>query len=120
MSYSSLVLKCASFAACAAAALLAAFPGGTPTTAPGWFRFTDVTERSGIHFRHNAGKAGQKFLPETMGPGVALLDYNNDGKLDILFVNGRDWHPQGRKTLCALYRNNGNGTFTDVTAGSGL
>ena len=120
MSRSSLVLKCASFAACAAAALSAAFPGGAPTTAPGSFRFTDVTERSGIHFRHNAGKAGQKFLPETMGPGVALLDYNNDGKLDILFVNGRDWHPQGRKTLCALYRNNGNGTFTDVTAGSGL
>ena len=83
MSRSSLVLKCASFAAYAAAALSAAFSGPAPTTAPGSFRFTEVTERSGIHFRHNAGKAGQKFLPETMGPGVALFDYNNDGKLDI-------------------------------------
>jgi hypothetical protein len=55
-----------------------------------------------------------------MGPGLTLLDFNNDGKLDIFFVNGRDWKPSGRKTLCALYRNNGNGSFSDVTAGSGL
>src|SRR3954465_13208355 len=66
-------------------------------------RFTDFTKQSGIHFRHNAGKAGHKFLPETMGAGLALLDFNNDGRLDIFFVNGRDWNASGRKTPCALY-----------------
>ncbi len=88
--------------------------------ATGDVRFVDVTQQSGIRFHHNAGKAGHKFLPETMGPGLAVLDFNNDGKPDLFFVNGRDWNPHGRKTPCALYRNNGNGTFTDVTAGSGL
>ena len=90
------------------------------TAATDEIRFVDVTQQSGIRFHHNAGKAGHKFLPETMGPGLAVLDFNNDGKLDLLFVNGRDWNPHGRKTPCALYRNNGNGTFVDVTAGSGL
>ena len=82
--------------------------------------FTDITTQSGVHFRHNAGKAGQKFLPETMGPGVAVIDYNGDGKPDLFFVNSRDWHPKGRGTTGALYRNDGNGKFTDVTRGSGL
>jgi enediyne biosynthesis protein E4 len=90
----------------------------TPPSSP--VHFTDVTQQSGIHFRHNAGKAGRKFLPETMGSGVAVFDFNGDGKLDLLFVNSRDWNPKGRRTLCALYRNNGGGKFTDVTAGSGL
>ncbi len=87
---------------------------------PSQVRFTDVTGQCGIHFRHNAGKSGHKYLPETMGPGLAVIDYNGDGKPDLFFVNGRDWTPRGRKTLCALYRNDGNGTFTDVTRGSGL
>jgi hypothetical protein len=55
-----------------------------------------------------------------MGAGVAFFDADGDGWLDLLFVNGRDWKPQGRKSLQALYRNNRNGTFTDVTKGSGL
>src|SRR6185312_1864256 len=96
-------------------AAVAAAPSAIPAV-----QFTDITQKAGIHFRQNAGKAGKKYLPETMGSGVALFDYNNDGKLDILLINGRDWNPHARSTPCALYRNNGNGTFTDVTAGSGL
>jgi enediyne biosynthesis protein E4 len=103
-------------------AVTALFITGVKATAPpsSPVHFTDVTQQSGIHFRHNAGKAGRKFLPETMGSGVAVFDFNGDGKLDLLFVNSRDWNPKGRRTLCALYRNNGGGKFTDVTAGSGL
>jgi hypothetical protein len=111
----------ACFAIAGLAALTAAgtaFTGSALTDSP--IHFTDVTQSSGIHFRHNAGKAGKKYLPETMGAGVAVFDFNGDGKLDVLFVNGRDWNPRGRKTTCALYKNNGNGTFSDVTAGSGL
>jgi hypothetical protein len=104
-------------AAACAMGIAAAFAGNTQ---PASLRFVDVTEQSGIHFRHNAGKAGRKYLPETMGAGVALLDYDGDDKLDIFFVNGRDWQPQGRKTLSALYHNNGDGKFTETTAGSGL
>lgn len=118
MKYPFLRVSLAAVAALAAA--VSAFSGAAQTTATKSLQFTDVTERSGIHFRHNACKAGNKYLPETMGSGVAVLDYNNDGKLDIFFVNSRDWQPSQRKTLSALYRNNGDGTFTDVTEGSGL
>jgi hypothetical protein len=83
-------------------------------------KFTDITARSGIRFVHNSGRAGKKLLPETMGAGCAVFDEDGDGWLDILFVNSRDWTSRGRKSLQALYRNNRNGTFTDITAGSGL
>ena len=82
--------------------------------------FTDVTASAGIKFHHNAGKAGQKYLPETMGSGVAFFDADGDGWPDILLINSKDWTPRGRKSLPALYHNNHDGTFTDVTAGSGL
>jgi hypothetical protein len=82
--------------------------------------FTDVTTSAGIKFHHNAGKAGQKYLPETMGSGVAFFDADGDGWPDILLINSKDWTPRGRKSLPALYRNNHDGTFTDITAGSGL
>ncbi len=82
--------------------------------------FTDVTAAAGIKFRHNAGKAGKKYLPETMGSGVAFLDVDGDGWPDILLINGKDWTSRGRKSTAALYRNNRNGTFTDITQGSGL
>ncbi len=85
------------------------------------FRLADITSQAGIHFRHNSGAFGAKHLPETMGPGCAFLDYDGDGWLDILFVNGCDWPGHKRqKTTLALYRNNRNGTFTDVTAAAGL
>ena len=82
--------------------------------------FTDVTQPARIKFTHNSGRTGKKYLPETLGSGGAFFDYNNDGWPDILLVNGKDWSPRGRRSLPALYRNNHDGTFSDVTAGSAL
>jgi enediyne biosynthesis protein E4 len=85
------------------------------------FRLADVTAQAGIRFHHNSGAFGAKYLPETLGPGCAFLDYDGDGWLDILLVNGADWpgHKRERSTL-HLYRNNRDGTFTDVTERAGL
>ena len=85
------------------------------------FHLTDVTAAAGIEFRHNSGAFGAKYLPETMGPGCVFLDYDNDGWLDILLINGMDWPDHRReRTTMRLYRNNRNGTFTDVTERAGL
>ena len=83
-------------------------------------KFTDITAASGVKFTHNSGRAGKKFLPETLGSGGAFFDADGDGWPDILLINSKDWTPRGRKSLSALYRNNKNGTFTNITAGSGL
>jgi hypothetical protein len=87
-------------------------------------RFTDVTKEAGITFVHNNGAYGEKLLPETMGSGVAFLDFDNDGYQDLLFVNSTYWPwqiPEGKKpTTLALYHNDGKGHFTDVTTSSGL
>src|SRR5579872_7236810 len=82
--------------------------------------FTDVTTQAGIHFTHNSGRAGKKYLPETLGSGCAFFDADGDGWQDILLINSKNWAPGGKRSLPALYRNNHNGTFTDITAGSGL
>jgi hypothetical protein len=82
--------------------------------------FTDVTAQAGIHFTHNSGRTGKKYLPETLGSGCAFFDADGDGWPDILLVNSKDWTPRGHKSTAALYRNNHNGTFTDITGGSGL
>jgi len=100
------------------------------------FRLVDVTAPSGIRFRHNSGAYGGKLLPETLGAGCAFLDYDRDGWQDILLVNGADWpgHPredislvrgrwrasQPEPSTLKLYRNNRNGTFSDVTSSAGL
>ena len=99
---------------------LAALASAPSAPDPG-FRLIDVTTQAGIHFRHNSGAYGGKLLPETLGSGCAFLDYDGDGWQDILLVNGMDWpgHRRERTTL-ALYRNNRNGTFTDVTRSAGL
>jgi len=91
------------------------------TVQPATIRFEDITQAAGIHFIHNNGAFGKKWLPEAMGPGVAFLDYDNDGWQDILIVNGMDFagHFRRRSTL-ALYHNNHDGTFTDVTKRAGL
>src|SRR5262245_44374150 len=84
-------------------------------------QFRDVTQQAGIRFTHNNGAFGKKFLPETMGPGVAFIDYDNDGWPDIFLVNGMDWPGHVTKhTTPKLYHNNHDGTFTDVTHKAGL
>ena len=111
------------FTALGAGFAAASIPYGTlasPASNLG-FRLTDVTGTAGIQFRHNSGAYGGKLLPETLGSGCAFLDYDGDGWQDILLVNGMDWpgHKRQRSTL-GLYRNNRNGTFTDVTKAAGL
>ena len=99
--------------------LLDAF-AASPSSDPG-FRLLDVTAQAGVKFRHNSGAYGGKLLPETLGAGCAFLDYDRDGWQDILLVNGSSWpgHTGERSTL-KLYRNNRNGTFSDVTRAAGL
>jgi hypothetical protein len=85
-------------------------------------RFVDVTESAGIAFVHENGAFGEKYLPETMGSGVAFFDADGDGDQDLLFVNSRRWpgHRTAPEPTAALYRNRGDGTYEDATAGSGL
>lgn len=96
----------------------------SPTAPP---QFTSVTKEAGIHFEHYNGARGQRYFIEPLGGGAAFLDYNNDGFQDIYFVNGADLPSlaEGRSDGIepprnALYRNNGDGTFTDVAMESGV
>jgi enediyne biosynthesis protein E4 len=92
--------------------------------------FTDATNQAGIRFRHEASHTSQKYLIETMGSGVAWLDYDGDGNLDLFFVNGAaldDPMPRGKAPAKSdsrywnrLYRNTGHHTFVDVTERAGL
>ena len=84
--------------------------------------YKDVTAQAGIHFSHNNGAFGKKWLPETMGPGCAFIDYDNDGYPDILLLNGEDFpgHALHASSTLKLYHNNQDGTFTDVTRKAGL
>jgi hypothetical protein len=94
--------------------------GDTGSPAP-TIQFRDVTQKAGIRFVHNNGAYGKKYLPETMGPGVAFIDYDNDGWQDIFLVNGTDWPGRVSKhSTPKLYHNNHDGTFTDVTHKAGL
>jgi len=110
--------------------LLAALPSTTLAAAPApfWPQFTDVTEPAGIHFQHHLGDLELSNIAEATGPGGLFFDFDNDGFQDLYLVNGR-WHPdisdnRGRsfrgKLRNALYRNNGDGTFTDVSNASGI
>jgi hypothetical protein len=84
--------------------------------------FNDITAQAGIHFTHSNGAFGKKWLPETMGPGCAFIDYDNDGYPDIILINGADFpgHPHAGATTLKLYHNSHDGTFTDVTRRAGL
>jgi len=100
-----------------------------PTVPPG-IEFEDVTAKSGIRFKHETSRTRQKYLPESMGAGVAMFDYDNDGWLDLFFVNGaklQDPMPRGSspdksdpRYWNRLYHNNRDGTFADVTEKAGL
>jgi len=106
-----------------ALAIIAAAPAGD-------IRFTEVTSDTGVAFVHQSSATSNKYLVETMGGGVALLDYDNDGRLDVFFTNGAkidDPMPEGRqpdkseaKYWNRLYRQMPNGTFVDVTEKAGL
>jgi len=90
--------------------------------------YVDVTEEWGIDFVHESGAFGSKFLPETMGSGVALFDADGDGLPDLFFVNARRWPgheadyagPPDRPPTQRLYRNLGGGRFEDVSEASGV
>src|SRR5439155_987085 len=130
------------------AALLSVRPAPSPAV-----RFTDVLSQTGITFRHASGASEEKYLIETMGAGCGLIDYDQDGWLDIYFVNvdGHEWldlyvanyldftydknpycdqHTAGRRGYChpdhyngvpnLLYRNNHDGTFTEVGKKAGI
>jgi enediyne biosynthesis protein E4 len=102
----------------------------TGTQPAGTSLFTDIASQAGIRFRHQASHTSQKYLIETMGSGVAWLDYDADGKLDLFFVNGAglvDPMPRGKapdktdpRYWNRLYRNTGHGAFVDVTQRAGL
>jgi enediyne biosynthesis protein E4 len=84
--------------------------------------FEDRASASGLDFLHVNGAFGRKWLPETMGSGAAFLDYDGDGDQDLFLVNGKEWpgHARGKKATQAMFRNDGKGTFTDVTRAAGL
>jgi hypothetical protein len=87
----------------------------------GAIRLTDITRAAGITFTHNNGAFGKKYLPETLGSGAVFLDVDNDGRQDLLLVNGASWPGQPKAaTPSRLYRNAGKGIFTDVTGRAGI
>jgi enediyne biosynthesis protein E4 len=105
-----------------AAALIVAVPGATQIQDPSAAatEFADITAAAGISFTHFKGNDGVSINLEEFGPGVCVSDYDKDGWQDIYFVNGRDRYNRGISVKNALYRNNGNGTFTDVTDSAGV
>ena len=117
-------------AAATVRSLLAQASRSTADKSPVLPVFADITAQTGIRFKHEASRTSEKYLPEAMGAGVAMFDYNNDGRLDLFFVNGAMLQnpmpagalPDKRDPRCwnRLYRNNGDGTFTDVTEKAGL
>jgi len=101
-------------------------PAQQPTSTP-LPQFEDVTQQSGIHFQHSFGEKNLSSIQEGTGSGCAWLDYNNDGWMDLYIVNGRHIDgltdhsaPDGLAATNHLYRNNGDGTFTDVTLQAGV
>src|SRR5262245_4097034 len=99
-------------------------------TAPPTFpevTFEEVTEAAGIRFVHENGSFGKKFLPETMGPGAVLFDYDGDGLTDVFLINGMRWPKRDRDysrpappAAMVLYRNLGGLKFEDVSARAGV
>jgi hypothetical protein len=97
-------------------------PAAAVQDAPPAVPFSDITAAAGIDFVHVNGAYGDKLIPETIGSGLAFFDYDNDGDPDLYLVNSTYWpdKAEGRTTTARLYRNDGGGRFTDVTAQVGL
>jgi hypothetical protein len=89
--------------------------GGEESAAPAWF--VDVTAEVGLDFVHDAGRVGHFFMPQIMGSGAALFDFDNDGRLDTYLVQSGG--PDSRSTN-RLFRQDSKGRFSDVSKGSGL
>jgi hypothetical protein len=94
--------------------------GAHPPSQPVSILFTNVTSSASINFVHYKGANGTSTILEEAGPGVCVADFDGDGYQDIYFVNGRDLYKRGVATRNALYRNNGDGTFADVTKTAGV
>ena len=104
--------------ACALTAAIALVETGRTA---GVMTFVDITAKAGITFVHNNGATDKKYMPETLGSGGVFFDINDDGWQDILLVNSTRFPKEkGRSSYAALYRNRGDGTFADITRGSGL
>src|SRR5438093_1142957 len=104
------------------AGVLAITPGaqGQPAGSDSGVRFTDITKIGGIDFVHFKGNNGTSINLEEFGPGVCVSDFDSDGWQDIYFVNGRDRYGRGISVRNALYRNNGDATFTDIAEKAGV
>jgi hypothetical protein len=98
-------------------AFLAAAAATSDNSTP---RFDDITKQAGIHFTHLKGNQGVANIRDEAGPGVCVFDYDGDGWPDIYFVTARDLYGRGIEAHNALYRNNRDGTFTDVTEKAGV
>ena len=97
--------------------------GGVVASPPGIaVKFTDITKSAGLKFQQDSTASDQKYYLETMGTGVAWLDYDQDGLMDLFFVQSAatDIYKPPHPLRCALYHNNGDGTFTDVTEKAGV
>lgn len=104
------------------AAIVIAAAGAAMAQSGTGIRFVDATKAAGIRFEHFTGAFGKKYLPETLGSGIAVLDANGDGRQDVLLLNGTSWpaQPRAAGTTARLFRNKGDGAFEDVTTQSGL
>ncbi|HEY1848600.1 MAG TPA: VCBS repeat-containing protein, partial [Opitutaceae bacterium] len=100
------------------------FPFAQHLPSPPAVRFTDVTAESGIDYTHDSGVQFGRDTPTTLPGALAFLDYDGDGRPDLFFVGGTSWpwntSLAGSSDSCALYHNDGNGHFTNVTRESGL
>jgi hypothetical protein len=107
------------FVACAALCTFVAAPAYGPK--PGIFELRPPSS-TGILWRHDNAKSPRRYQPESLGPGVAIFDYNNDGRMDLYFPDSgpSDFFQPPKPLRGALYRNNGDGTFTDVTEAAGV
>lgn len=107
----------------ATAALLAIVPLVLPGAAAldGGVKLVDVTAAARLHFTQTTGAFGRKYLPETLGSGVVVMDVDGDGWQDVLLLSGTSWPDQGKPAATLrLFRNTGRGAFEDITAKSGL